>query len=530
MEFDQSFNVLFIKKASGGGSSPTPPTTPPTTPTSPSANTPAPAPSNPGDDLNKVLQNAGLKVTKTDSDLDKFINAFISVATQKGQSGEQARAFILQKKTDIEQLTALIGPDDAIRYWKEFIDKNSLTPQDTFKIFESAISCSYSSGTNTRDILEFGLAFTVANRDPETLKFIMDETCTLASINPNIQPFKIMLRAIKGEKFDARDSTFFKYDNPLHSAMLNRLMSLSVLTKQTDDVLSSDEAARLIDISEKAKTFAAVERDLNNYLFRGDYAKIEADNINKMRGAFKNSLSDPLAQAFRRMFFIFDMGQNLQQQILQNIGLSSQPETKRNFGPTFQKKSNNEYNIRLSAEEVSQPKAAAGSVNSSETEKPTFSLESLKKYLTPLIDPFKEIITLLKPFENDSVLGAMIKPLLSVLGLALNADALFKAIESGSIFDLAKNLSSVVSGVDTSQIQANVAQIINQKKSNFNGKFIKVETNNNKYFNISLDSEQKQILNKDNLNDDIFNNLFKIHTMKQEIKTINEEIKELINK
>jgi len=62
------------------------------------------------------------------------------------------------------------------------------------------------------------------------------------------------------------------------------------------------------------------------------------------------------------------------------------------------------------------------------------------------------------------------------------------------------------------------------------GKFIKVETNNNKYFNISLDSEQKQILNKDNLNDDVFNNLFKIHTMKQEIKIINEEIKELINK
>ncbi len=61
------------------------------------------------------------------------------------------------------------------------------------------------------------------------------------------------------------------------------------------------------------------------------------------------------------------------------------------------------------------------------------------------------------------------------------------------------------------------------------GKFIKVETKNNKYFNISLDTEQKQILNKDNLNDDIFNNLLKIHTMKQEIKTINEEIKELIN-
>jgi hypothetical protein len=61
------------------------------------------------------------------------------------------------------------------------------------------------------------------------------------------------------------------------------------------------------------------------------------------------------------------------------------------------------------------------------------------------------------------------------------------------------------------------------------GKFIKIETNNNKYFNISLDSEQKQILNKDNLNDDIFNKLLKIYTMKQEIKTINEEIKELIN-
>ena len=62
------------------------------------------------------------------------------------------------------------------------------------------------------------------------------------------------------------------------------------------------------------------------------------------------------------------------------------------------------------------------------------------------------------------------------------------------------------------------------------GKFIKIETNNNKYFNISLDSEQKQILNKNNLNDDIFNKLLNIYTMKQEIKTINEEIKELINK
>ena len=61
------------------------------------------------------------------------------------------------------------------------------------------------------------------------------------------------------------------------------------------------------------------------------------------------------------------------------------------------------------------------------------------------------------------------------------------------------------------------------------GKFIKVETNNNINFNISLDVEQKKILNKDNLTHDIFNNLLKIHTMKQEIKKINEEIKELIN-
>ena len=60
------------------------------------------------------------------------------------------------------------------------------------------------------------------------------------------------------------------------------------------------------------------------------------------------------------------------------------------------------------------------------------------------------------------------------------------------------------------------------------GKFIKVETNNNN-FNISLDTEQKQILNKDNLNDDVFNKLLKIFTMKQEIKLINEEIKQSLN-
>ena len=61
------------------------------------------------------------------------------------------------------------------------------------------------------------------------------------------------------------------------------------------------------------------------------------------------------------------------------------------------------------------------------------------------------------------------------------------------------------------------------------GKFIKVETNNNNNFNISLDAEQKQILNKENLNDDVFNKLLKIYTMKQEIKLINEEIKQSLN-
>ena len=62
------------------------------------------------------------------------------------------------------------------------------------------------------------------------------------------------------------------------------------------------------------------------------------------------------------------------------------------------------------------------------------------------------------------------------------------------------------------------------------GKYIKVETNDNKSFNLSLDIEQKKTITKDNLNDDVFNRLLKIHTMKQEIKKINEEIKELINK
>ena len=60
------------------------------------------------------------------------------------------------------------------------------------------------------------------------------------------------------------------------------------------------------------------------------------------------------------------------------------------------------------------------------------------------------------------------------------------------------------------------------------GKFIKVVTNDNKCFNISLDVEQKQTISKENLTDEIFNKLLKIYTLKQEIKNINEEIKELL--
>ena len=465
MEFDQSFNALLIRKAAPGpgptpSRGPTPPT-PSANPTSPAGSTPTPPAS--GSSIEDYLK-PGYKITKEDTALDKFLNAFIAVATQKGQSGDQARAFILQKKTNLEQLTGLIGPEDTIKYWKDFIDKNSLTPQDTFKIFESAISCSYSSGTNTRDILDFGLAFTVANRDPETLKFIMDETCTLSSLNPNVQPFKILSRAIKGEKFDARDSTFFKYDNPLHSAMLNRLMSLSVLTKQTDDVLSSDEAARLIDLGEKARTLASVERELNNYLFRGDYAKIESDNINQMRQLFKNSLSDPFAQAFRRMFFIFDMGQNLQQQILQNIGVNSSPETKRNFGPTF-KKSNNEQILRLAADDNTQ---------TPEVKEPSLDITGLTKIIAPYLDSLKELISLLKSFEDDPVLGNIVKPLLGLINLLLNAEALYKAITSGSILDLIKNIESVAKGVDISGVKSNLQTELNKKQSHNYNKFIKV--------------------------------------------------------
>ena len=60
------------------------------------------------------------------------------------------------------------------------------------------------------------------------------------------------------------------------------------------------------------------------------------------------------------------------------------------------------------------------------------------------------------------------------------------------------------------------------------GKFIRVEMNDNQCFNLSLDVEQKQKINKDNLSNDVFNKILKIHTLKQEIKLINFEINELL--
>ena len=60
------------------------------------------------------------------------------------------------------------------------------------------------------------------------------------------------------------------------------------------------------------------------------------------------------------------------------------------------------------------------------------------------------------------------------------------------------------------------------------GKFIRVEMNDNQSFNLSLDVEQKQKITKDNLNNDVFNKILKIHTLKQEIKLINFEINELL--
>ena len=60
------------------------------------------------------------------------------------------------------------------------------------------------------------------------------------------------------------------------------------------------------------------------------------------------------------------------------------------------------------------------------------------------------------------------------------------------------------------------------------GKFIRVETNDNQCFNLSLDVEQKQKITKENLSDDVFNKILKIHTLKQEIKLINFEINELL--
>ena len=60
------------------------------------------------------------------------------------------------------------------------------------------------------------------------------------------------------------------------------------------------------------------------------------------------------------------------------------------------------------------------------------------------------------------------------------------------------------------------------------GKFIRVETNDNQCFNLSLDVEQKQKITKENLSNDVFNKILKIHTLKQAIKLINCEINELL--
>lgn len=465
MEFDQSFSTLFIKKAFEGEKTdpPAPAPTPAPEPTKPSSPKDEPSSSSDKDKLDAILKDSEYKIVKKeDQSLRELIQSFINIATQKGKSGDVARDFILQKKTNIEQITALVGPDDAIKYYKDFVEKNGVSLENTFKIFETAISCSYSSGTNLRDILDFGLAFTVANRDPATLNFIMDETCNLASINPNVKPFQILTRAISGGRFEAGDSTFFKYDNPLHSAMLNRLMSLSVLTRQTDDVLQSDEAARIIEGLENTRQLMSVERDLNNYLIRGDYAKTESDNINNLRSVFKASLNDPFAQALRRMFFLFDMGQNVTQQLLQNTGISSVPESKK-FGPKFQKKSNN-YNIRTAAENesssVPEPKA--------EDSNP---LETIKKLYESNVELLKNIKSIFDSLKNNINLAPIVKPIVSVLELMLNFDNFTKKIKDGSINDILKTLNGFEK-LDTSGVQKMLG-IVSGKQSS-NKKFTKV--------------------------------------------------------
>ena len=469
MEFDQSFSTLFIKKAFEGEKTDPPAPTPAPTPA------PAPEPTKPSSSkvesneptdtpkLEDALKDSEYKlVKKEDQSLKELIKSFIDIANQKGKSGDVARDFILQKKTNIEQITALIGPDDAIKYYKDFVEKNGVSLENTFKIFETAISCSYSSGTNLRDILDFGLAFTVANRDPATLNFIMDETCNLASINPNVKPFQILTRAISGGRFEAGDSTFFKYDNPLHSAMLNRLMSLSVLTRQTDDVLQSDEAARLIEALENTKQLMSVERDLNNYLIRGEYAKTETATINLLRDVFKASLNDPFAQALRRMFFLFDMGQNITQQLLQNTGVSSVPESKK-FGPKFQKKSNTS-NLRIAQENDSIPPKEIKTQESN-------PLLSIKKIYDSNLDLLRNMKSAFDSLKKYPYFSSVVTPIVTVLELMLNFDNLVKAVKDGSIDNILKMLGGFEK-FDTSDVQKMLDQLSGKKASN--KKFIKV--------------------------------------------------------
>ena len=462
MEFDQSFNVLFIKKAEGEKApAPDPASSPESTkPSSPKVESKEPTDTA---KLEDALKDSEYKlVKKEDQSLREVLNSFLNIATQKGKSGEVARDFILQKKTNIEQITALIGPKDAIDYYKNFVEINGVSLENTFKIFETAISCSYSSGTNLKDILDFGLAFTVANRDPATLNFIMDETCNLASINPNVKPFQILSRAISGGRFESGDSTFFKYDNPLHSAMLNRLMSLSVLTKQTDDVLQSDEAARLIEALENTKQLMSVERDLNNYLIRGEYAKTEAATINLLRGVFKASLNDPFAQALRRMFFLFDMGQNVTQQLLQNTGVSSVPETKK-FGPKFQKKSNTS-NLRIAQEKDSKSTTEPKVQESN-------SIVSIKKIYDSNLVLLRNMKSTFDALKKYPYFSNVVTPIVSVLELMLNFDNLVKVIKDGSINNTLKMLGGFEK-FDTSDVQKILDKLSSKEASN--KKFIKV--------------------------------------------------------
>ena len=59
------------------------------------------------------------------------------------------------------------------------------------------------------------------------------------------------------------------------------------------------------------------------------------------------------------------------------------------------------------------------------------------------------------------------------------------------------------------------------------GKFIRVETDED-FFNICLDPEIKEKLNKDNITERIFENIYKIFKLKHEIKHLREENKNLL--